>query len=173
MDSRIQRRLLQENSLTFQTAFETAQAMEIAARDINDIQSRPHNRPSSSSLQEPVHLVRKHTKPPTCHRCGGQHLAPQCKFLDAICRACGKKGHIAKVCRSSGKSHGHTNQKATSSNNRQSKPRHHAHALEDSPLSGSQTSSPPRTPSPTTEAYPLFTLPGKVNPITVSHCQQV
>ena len=134
----------------------------------NDIQSRPHNRPSSSSLQEPLHLVRKHTKPPTCHRCGGQHLAPQCKFLDAICRACGKKGHIAKVCRSSGKSHGHTNQKATSSNNGQSKPRHHAHALEDSSLSGSQTSTPPRTPSPTTEAYPLFTLPGKVNPITVS-----
>ena len=167
-DSRIQRRLLQENSLTFQTAFETAQAMELAARDINDIQSRPHNRPSSSSLQEPVHLVRKHTKPPTCHRCGGQHLAPQCKFLDAICRACGKKGHIAKVCRSSGKSHGHTNQKATSSNNGQSKPRHQVHALEDSPLSGSQTSTPPRTPSPTTEAYPLFTLPGKVNPITVT-----
>ena len=79
-----------------------------------------------------------------------------------------RNGHIAKVCRSSGKSHGLTNQKATSSNNGQSKPRHHAYALEDSPLSGSQTSTPPRTPSPTTEAYPLFTLPGKVNPITVT-----
>ena len=33
-----------------------------------------------------------------CYRCGGNHLAPCCCFLDAECRLCKKTGHIAKVC---------------------------------------------------------------------------
>ena len=35
-----------------------------------------------------------------CYRCGGNHLATCCHFLDAECRLCKKTGHIAKVCRS-------------------------------------------------------------------------
>lgn len=34
------------------------------------------------------------------HGCGGQHAWRNCKFLEAECYKCGKKGHIAKVCRS-------------------------------------------------------------------------
>ena len=36
---------------------------------------------------------------PTCHRCGGPHLALNCRFIKEKCRSCGKIGHIASVCR--------------------------------------------------------------------------
>lgn len=36
----------------------------------------------------------------TCYRCGGNHLAPNCRFIEAVCRECNKKGHLARVCRS-------------------------------------------------------------------------
>ena len=36
---------------------------------------------------------------PTCFRCGGPHLAPQCRHKDTECRYCKKKGHLARVCK--------------------------------------------------------------------------
>ena len=38
--NRIKRRLLQETNLTYKKAFEIARAMEVAARDINDLQKQ-------------------------------------------------------------------------------------------------------------------------------------
>ena len=35
-----------------------------------------------------------------CYRCGGDHRASKCRFRKSECLHCGKKGHIAKVCRS-------------------------------------------------------------------------
>jgi len=47
-------------------------------------------------------------KPPQratmCYCCGGNHPKTDCKFKEAVCHACGKQGHIAKVCQSSTKS---------------------------------------------------------------------
>ena len=34
-----------------------------------------------------------------CYRCGGKHLANHCRFKEAECHACRKKGHIANVCK--------------------------------------------------------------------------
>ena len=34
------------------------------------------------------------------YRCGGNHKAPNCRFKDATCNSCGKKGHLPKMCRS-------------------------------------------------------------------------
>ncbi|CAC5370680.1 unnamed protein product [Mytilus coruscus] len=34
-----------------------------------------------------------------CYRCGGNHLAADCRFKDVKCHSCKKKGHIAKKCR--------------------------------------------------------------------------
>ena len=36
----------------------------------------------------------------TCYRCGGAHLATQCKHKAVTCYSCKKKGHFAQVCRS-------------------------------------------------------------------------
>ena len=36
----------------------------------------------------------------SCHGCGGSHPRSACKFKDATCRRCGKRVHIARVCRS-------------------------------------------------------------------------
>ena len=42
-NNRIQCRILQETDLTYKKALEIAQAMELAARDINDLQKQlPH-----------------------------------------------------------------------------------------------------------------------------------
>lgn len=35
-----------------------------------------------------------------CNGCGGHHMRSDCRFRDARCNKCNKKGHIAKVCRS-------------------------------------------------------------------------
>ena len=37
-----------------------------------------------------------------CYRCGGQHSPTKCKFKEAVCHACKKRGHIVRVCRSKG-----------------------------------------------------------------------
>ena len=85
----------------------TAQAMELAERDAKELrQAGPH----------PVELVHKVSdratsshaagrKPPPLDgkpffRCGAQHDPAQCRFREVQCHACGKRGHIKKVCRS-------------------------------------------------------------------------
>ena len=34
-----------------------------------------------------------------CHRCARDHRGEKCRFADAICRYCKKKGHIERACR--------------------------------------------------------------------------
>ena len=65
-DLHIQRRLLQELDLTYKRAFETVQAMEVASRDIHDLQKQSIPTPSIQHVQE-----RRHTKRYTCYHCGG------------------------------------------------------------------------------------------------------
>ena len=45
---------------------------------------------------------------PTCYRCGGKHLAPDCWHKETECHICGKRGHISRVCRSKGKTRGNS-----------------------------------------------------------------
>lgn len=60
------------------------------------------NEPRSESEEKP----RAKTYPnsaggsSSCNGCGGQHLRSQCRFRDARCNVCNKKGHIARVCQS-------------------------------------------------------------------------
>ena len=99
-DVRVRRRLLAEEDLKFKKAFEIAQAAEAADSNAKYLQ-----KPSAST----VHAVqRQPTKlrpvgADNCYRCGGKHAASDCRFREAECHHCHKKGHIARACRSKGK----------------------------------------------------------------------
>ena len=104
-DSRVQRRLLAEPDLT---ALELAQAQEMAEKGMQQLQQQ---RPQPSSLLKIGHHKPPIRRKPTArlpqqhdcsgNRCGGAHSAANCRFKDAVCHKCKKKGHFAKVCRSS------------------------------------------------------------------------
>ena len=109
-DPDTQRRLLAEPNLTLKKALEIAQVLETAERGSADLLPAPAAVPVSDSV--PVNAVGRqrrgvnedHVKDPVkCFRCGGKHLATACKFIDAECFNCGKKGHTYRVCRSKGK----------------------------------------------------------------------
>ena len=104
-DPRIQRRLLAEPELTYKSAFELAQSMETAEQNTSDLQaasSRSEPRNKSEDFHYTPRAPFQPRTPPrfNCYRCGGNHKAPDCKYKDAICNSCKKKGHLARVCRS-------------------------------------------------------------------------
>ena len=107
-DPNIQRRLLAEPNLTLKKALEIAQALETAERGSADLQPAPAAVPVSVPVNAVGRQRRGVNEDPVkdsvkCFRCGGKHLATACKFIDAECFNCGKKGHTYRVCRSKGK----------------------------------------------------------------------
>ena len=108
-DKRIQQRLLTEPELKFKEAREIALATETAARSAQELQAgQTPNTPSGESLlftqDNRTERRRQNTERPgssvQCYRCGGNHHQSNCRFREAECHACKKKGHIARVCRS-------------------------------------------------------------------------
>ena len=95
--------------------------------------------------------------PIVCHRCGGSHLATVCRFIEAKCRACGKTGHIAKVCHS----------KATTPAHSKFKKSDRTHAVVDSPrqVPSSDTTSSSNVQS---LSYTLFPVISRSQPIMLS-----
>ena len=95
-DLRIQRRLLAEPQLTFDKAFEIAMASESAEKNVKDLQS------GAQLTDSPVNKLstRHSATQKSCYRCGDKHKAADCRFRTAECRKCGKKGHIARACKS-------------------------------------------------------------------------
>ena len=92
-DVRTQRRLLAESDLKLKKAFELAQAAEVAEKNAKDLRK---------PIVGAVHALPKQPGTPVsdnCSRCGGKHAAATCRFKDAECHFCHKKGHLAKVCR--------------------------------------------------------------------------
>ena len=95
------------NRLLAEKALELAQAMESAERDTQHLQSTqqqpqevhysavPQKTPKQPSATRGVPQI-------PCYRCGGQHSPMKCKFKEAVCHACKKRGHIVRVCRSKG-----------------------------------------------------------------------
>lgn len=97
----IQGRLLSKEH-TFEQALKEAQAIELAQKDLKEIQ-----RQSQTAAVNYVHSHRgkQHGKRGNsafkqgqCYRCEGNHSADKCKFKDAVCHFCSKSGHIVKAC---------------------------------------------------------------------------
>ena len=107
-DKRIQQRLLAEPAadLTFQRARELALATETATRNSQDLQASKSPTVKTEPLLKIQHQNISQTSATdigrgtsACYRCGGDHLHKDCRFRDAVCRLCKKKGHIARACR--------------------------------------------------------------------------
>ena len=110
-DGRVQRRLLSEPELTLKKALELAQAQETAEKGAQQLQQQ---RPQTSQLHAIGHGQVKRSshrqmnarqdqqqrEQRPCYRCGRTHSTATCRFKDAVCHKCNKKGHLAKVCRS-------------------------------------------------------------------------
>ena len=107
-DDQIQRRLLSEAKLTYKRALELAQGLEMAAKNVRELQTSsrmPSGPTPSDSTMGGVHRLRpasrKKVPDSACYRCGkAGHFAAKCRFKDAKCHNCGKMGHLRKVCRS-------------------------------------------------------------------------
>ena len=108
-DERLQRILLSEPTLTFKKAYEKAQAFETASQNAMDLKRA---QPSSSGFSPRFNPPGLHQLPqaqsqghPACFRCGRTgHNPRDCRFKDAVCRYCDKKGHIEAACRKKARS---------------------------------------------------------------------
>ena len=103
-NQQIQKRLLAEPDLKYQKAVELALAMESASRSLGDLHTTKTNANSERSTEQidKVTLGRQTSsgkRNQECYRCGGDHEPSTCKFKDAKCYNCQKKGHTAKKCR--------------------------------------------------------------------------
>lgn len=117
-DNRIQRRLLSEADLTFKQALQIAMGMELAEKNVADIQQEISKQ---SAPAQPVHKIQpqkqqqgndesqrqsrhmanqswKSCRGSGCFRCGGNHEPNTCRWRNEVCHRCSKRGHIARKC---------------------------------------------------------------------------
>ncbi|KAG8140267.1 hypothetical protein E2320_002962 [Naja naja] len=124
-DLRLQRHLLAKRDLTLKIAIEESQAAELSELSAAEIQGNPVIQNSSAvhydeasveegsdktsdvnRLRQPKTIQRGNRfvpnqppqSQPICLRCGGNHLRASCKFRNAICLKCQRKGHLARIC---------------------------------------------------------------------------
>ena len=110
-DESIQRKLLSESNLTFQTAFDTAQGMETAQKHVSDLRND-----SETDKKEPSVLYtakkdwalynnqprfKSHRNEGDCYRCGGSYSAESCPHKNTRCHHCSKVGHLIRCCNKS------------------------------------------------------------------------
>ena len=104
----IQRRLLAESDLTLMKAIAVAQAAKVVDTEVKEIQSSiagvsivstADNKDVHKCTSEyPARTKNNANRGTDCYCCDAKHNPDQCRFKSVNCHACGKLGHIAKVC---------------------------------------------------------------------------
>ena len=98
-----QKNPLSEENLTLEKAIRVAQSLEAADKNAKKLKADD----AASAIHRTSHC--HFLKPPrqpgtnnkTCYRCSGtDHIATTCRFREAECKKCHKKGHLARVCKS-------------------------------------------------------------------------
>lgn len=98
-ESTRKRLLTEDDKLTLERALEIALRVEKATIHAKQMRSDPRLSGGILYTSQGRTESQFRTAPrptPSCHRCGGPHLAPNCRFIHEKCRSCGKTGHIAK-----------------------------------------------------------------------------
>ena len=106
-DSQLRRRLMANDSLTLDQVIAQAKSAEITKQQDEILQSNPtaadlsDGRPKLKKGNEGDKFKRKAQK--SCYKCGAQPSHPPSRWpaRDVTCSACKKRGHYAKVCKSS------------------------------------------------------------------------
>ena len=149
-DGRLQRRLLAEPDLTLKDATKIALAQETAEKGAQQLQQQQGVQSSNVHKVGQMKPHRQFQLPRTtnqyvCHRCGGNNHKPQdCRFKDAECRSCKKKGHIARVCHTAAQQRAPGQIRKPGQQSQRSRTTHHMATEEDV--------------SDTSDSYELFTL---------------
>ena len=94
---RVLQRLLGMKDLTLEKAIETAISIEVACRDVKEMQGGVVKDESGGS----IYRFTPGAGRKECYRCGdGRHLADACPFKLKKCYACNRVGHTRRRCRS-------------------------------------------------------------------------
>ena len=98
----IQRRLLTEENLTLQKAYDLAHSVETANKQASELQASTKTAIAVQRVAPPRPVsTGVHQNSYRCGKTG--HHPDRCFFKSQKCRACGKRGHIAKMCKKSDK----------------------------------------------------------------------
>lgn len=101
-----------EGDITLQQVINVCQRFEATKqymRGLPQMQAAPSDK--SHAVHVPSTTVHKHSNP--CRYCGSHHKPRQCPAYGKECKLCHKKGHFAKVCRSSTTTAPISNQKSS------------------------------------------------------------
>ena len=97
----VRKHLMQQDLKTFEQTINSARTIESVFIEGSNIKDRSSSDLSLQKIQQRPKSSTTSNHKSICQSCGAtDHPREKCRFRNAICNTCTKKGHIAKVCHS-------------------------------------------------------------------------